>query len=362
MRVLIVHPGPDFSVHDVFTGWYEALQDLLGPGNVAPFNLNDRLVAFANALVDTHETDETGHTIVRNMFGEGGVFLAAMEGLSHALYTFWPDVVLFVSGFFLNAGTMQLIRSRRHKIVMLMTESPYQDDEQLERGQLADLVLLNDPVSLERFREHTAAEYMPHAYRPRVHRPRSGPADPELASDLAFIGTAFASRVGFFEAMDLAGVDVLIGGNDWGKLDPDSPVARYVGSPLGGPDCVDNEQAVRLYQHAKMGINFYRRETSVTESWDGQAWAMGPREVEMAATGLPFLRDPRPEGDQLLSMLPVFDSPGSASEQLRWWLSRPGEREEAARKARAAIADRTFENNARRMLRLTGNLLLSGAC
>jgi hypothetical protein len=41
MRVLIVHPGPDFSVHDlgVFTGWYEALRDLLGPGSVAPFNL-----------------------------------------------------------------------------------------------------------------------------------------------------------------------------------------------------------------------------------------------------------------------------------------------------------------------------------
>jgi len=59
------------------------------------------------------------------MFTEEGVFYAAMEGLSHALLTFWPDVVLCVSGFFLNAGTMQLIRSRRHKIVMLHTECPY---------------------------------------------------------------------------------------------------------------------------------------------------------------------------------------------------------------------------------------------
>jgi hypothetical protein len=87
--------------------------------------LNDRLVAYSNALVDTHQYDETGHPIVRTMFTEEGVFHAAMEGLSHALYTFWPDVVLFISGFFLNAGTMQLIRSRRHKIVILATESPY---------------------------------------------------------------------------------------------------------------------------------------------------------------------------------------------------------------------------------------------
>jgi hypothetical protein len=59
------------------------------------------------------------------MFTEEGVFLASMEGLSHALLTFWPDVVLFISGFFLNAGTMQLLRMRNFKIVILMTESPY---------------------------------------------------------------------------------------------------------------------------------------------------------------------------------------------------------------------------------------------
>jgi spore maturation protein CgeB len=123
VKILLVHPGPDFSVHDVFTGWYEAFREL--GVEVAPFNLNDRLVAFANALVDTNETDETGHPIVRNMFTEEGVFLASMEGLSHALLTFWPDVVMFVSGFFLNAATMTLLRMRRFKIVTLMTESPY---------------------------------------------------------------------------------------------------------------------------------------------------------------------------------------------------------------------------------------------
>jgi hypothetical protein len=217
-------------------------------------------------------------------------------------------------------------------------------------------VLLNDPSNLEMFREVVRAEYMPHAYRPGLHRPRTGPRDPELASDLCFIGTAFASRIGFFEAMDLDGVDVLIGGNDWGKLDPESGVARFVGSPLGEPDCVDNEQAVRLYQHAKMGINLYRRETSPTEHWDGQAWAMGPREVELAACGLPFLRDSRPEGDAVLPMLPVFDNPYEASQQLRWWLAHDGPRDQAARLAREAIADRTFASNARQLLRMLDGL------
>jgi hypothetical protein len=313
-------------------------------------------VAFSNALADTHQVDETGHPIVKNMFTEEGVFLAAMEGLSHALLTFWPDVVLSVSGFFLNAATMQLMRMRRFKIVMLMTESPYQDDEQLTRGQLADLVLLNDPTNLPMFREHVRAEYMPHAYRPSLHRPLDGPKDPELCSDLCFIGTAFESRIHFFEAMGLDGIDVLIGGNDWGKLDPSSAVARFVGSPLGEPDCVDNAQAIRLYQHAKAGINLYRRETSPEECWDGTGWAMGPREIEMAAVGLPFLRDPRPEGDEVFPMLPTFDNPVEAGRKLRWLLAHDDEREEMARKARAAIADRTFEANARRFLALAEDL------
>jgi hypothetical protein len=38
VRVLLVHPGPDFSVQDVYIGWYEALKEL--GVEVVPFNLN----------------------------------------------------------------------------------------------------------------------------------------------------------------------------------------------------------------------------------------------------------------------------------------------------------------------------------
>lgn len=309
---------------------------------------------YSNALVDTGEKDEGGHAIVRNAMNADQVFAAALQGLSHACYTMWPDIVLMISGFFMTAAHMELMRMRRHKIIVLATESPYQDDEQLMRSQLADLTLLNDPVNIEKFRSIGKTEYMPHAYRPSVHYPRPGPVNPELASDLCFIGTAFKSRIGFFEAMDLAGLNVLLAGNDWGKLDPGSPAARYVGTPLGQPDCIDNPQTAELYRNAKMGINFYRREGE--DDWTGAGWACGPREIEMAACGLPFLRDPRPESDELFPMLPAFAGPDYASEQLRWWLEHDAEREHAARQARAAIADRTFAANARRMLQLAGNL------
>ena len=83
---------------------------------------------------------------------------------------------------------------------------------------------------------------------------------------------------------------------------------------------------------------------------------MGPREVEMAACGLPFVRDPRPESDEVFPMLPSFDGPEDAGEKIRWMLSHEREREKLAIMAREAIADRTFTNSARRLLKLLEDL------
>jgi hypothetical protein len=55
-------------------------------------------------------------------------------------------------------------------------------------------------------------------------------------------------------------------------------------------------------------------------------------------------------------MLPTFDGPGDASEQLRWWLAHDKAREKAATQARAAVADRTFGAGARRLLQAVDGL------
>jgi spore maturation protein CgeB len=125
MRILMIHPGPDFSVHDVFVGWQEALRSL--GVEVAAYNTNDRLIFYNSALIDTGKKDEHGAPIVRQAMSQEQAFQAAMQGLSHALYlnTFWPDTVLSISAFFMTAPIFALMRARRHKIVILHTESPY---------------------------------------------------------------------------------------------------------------------------------------------------------------------------------------------------------------------------------------------
>src|SRR5713226_9561012 len=49
VRILIVHPGPDFSVNDVCVGWTEGLRE--AGVEVAVFNFNDRLVFYSRALM-----------------------------------------------------------------------------------------------------------------------------------------------------------------------------------------------------------------------------------------------------------------------------------------------------------------------
>jgi spore maturation protein CgeB len=249
--------------------------------------------------------------------------------------------LLLTSGFFLPPPLLDTARRDGVKVVLIATEQPYERRE-IDMSAHCDIVLTTDPTTLDQF--HCTAVHQPHSYRPTVHTP--GPALPELAADFAFVGTGYQSRIDFFEAMNLAGLDVLLAGN-WQQLTEDSPLRRFVAGGL--QDCLDNTKTVDVYRSARVGINFYRREQ---DEGTPQGVAVGIREVEAAAAGHFFLRDPRPEGDELFPSLPTFHGPMEASEHLRWYLAHPSERERAALKAREAIQDRTYDNAAAALLRL----------
>lgn len=339
MRWLVVHPGPNFSVADVYAGWCAALRDL--GEQVSRYALDARLTFYTAALVPA------GDGQFRHAFDGPAAAERAIDGLYSHLYRWRPDVLLVVSGFFVPPDLLDLARSYGTRVVLLHTESPYEDGRQLAAAAHADLNLVNDPTNLDRYRAIAPTEYVPHAYRPEVHHP--GPPDPAAAADFAFVGTGYPSRVAFLESMEAAGaldhLDVLLAGN-WQALGEDSPLRRYVGHPVDV--CLENTDTADIYRSARVGINLYRREAEHPELAVG--WAMGPREVEMAACGMYFLRDPRGEGDEVLSMLPRFSSPAEAGELLRWAIAHPDSCAATARAAREAVADRTFRNHAAQLL------------
>jgi spore maturation protein CgeB len=337
VKVLVVQPGMDFSPADMARGWVKGLRQ--AGCEVVDFNFADRLAFYAGAHM------KRGRRWVPAFDGEGSIRLAA-KGIEHVCYEFWPDLVVIISGFYVPPDLYRLLRARGHRVALICSEEPYETDRELVRAELADIVILNDPTNLELFRAvNPNTTYLPHAYDPDVHRP--GPPSADAASDFAFVGTGFPSRVEFFEQVDWTGIDVAIAGA-WQNLAPESPLRKFVAHDI--TDCCPNDQAAVLYQSTKASANLYRKET--TEGGTAEGAAMSPRELELAATGCFFLREPRDEGDRVLPMLPTFTGPADFADQLRWWLAHDSEREAATLAARVAIEPFTFISNARELLRL----------
>lgn len=320
----------NFSVQDVATGWVEGLRAHLGPSGVVDIPYDAYLTFYDGALGPDHDFKETR--------------ALANRAVRSVLYDTAPDVVVVISGFFTTPQELDLFRARGHRLVLITTESPYVDDKQLSVAPFYDLVLVNDPTNLDAYRQLTAADYVPHAYRPHIHRP--GPATVGYESDFCVVGTGYPDRIAFLEAVDWSGIDVALGGN-WQQTAPDSPLRKFVAHDIDS--CLDNEQTVELYRSTKMSANIYRQEANRPDLRDG--WAMGPREVELAACGTFFATQPRGENREVLPMVPTFVGPDDLGEQIRWWLARPDERAVVAEQARAAIADRTFTNHAALLLR-----------
>ena len=327
----------------MFNGWSEALSGL--GEQVEEYPLDAALRFFNAALAETGEVRACGCREVRKFLDRDQAARLAVDPVLSAAHRFGPDVILFVSAFFIPPWLLEVLRARGHTIVMLMTESPYQDDFQLKAAAYADLTLLNDPVNIGLYRDLGPAEYMPQAYRETVHYPPAPGTEPEY--DLAFVGTGFPSRVRFFHQMSLAGLNVRLSGL-WMDLPEDSPMREWTATEAD--DCVGNDETAEIYRRSRTGINVYRTESEGGHA--GEGWACGPREIEMAASALWFARDPRPESDELFPMLPAFTSPAEASDLIRWALTHPDQRAEAALKARAAVADRTFTEHAKKLLRL----------
>ena len=337
MRWLACAPGPAYSVQDCHNGWVEALRN--AGEKVLDYPLGDWITFFGAAQIPA------GTGVHRPVFTADQAYEAAADRLAAALWKTRPDVLFLTSGFFLPLPLLDTARRDGVKIVLLCTEQPYELSRELELAEHSDIAMLTDPTTLARFTEVCTAVHQPHCYRPTVHHP--GPADPTLEADLAFVGTGFPSRVEFFEAMALDGLDVMLAGN-WQDLPEESPLRGFVTG--GREECLDNTKTAAVYRSMRVGLNLYRREAEAEDLVQG--WAVGPREIEMAACGGYFVRDSRPEGDALFPSLPVFRSAEEAGELVRWALAHPQARADAAAKAQEAVQDRTFDNAAARLLRL----------
>jgi len=340
VRILVVHPGPNFSVQDVHDGWVEGFEQL--GHEVQQYNLGDRLTWAAIA----HLGMDDG-SFIKAFPKPENVYSFAISGLPQACLYWWPQLIVFISGFTVDPQFLEVCRGRGIKTACVMTESPYEESRQLLIAPHFDAVALNDPTNMGQYATLTTAVYTPHAYRPDIHF--EGEAHEDYHSDCVFVGTGYPSRVAFLERCNFDGIDLALAGN-WQNV-PTVLADRVVHDI---EDCIDNAQTAELYRGALTSFNIYRTENNGDISDGADGWSVGPREIELAASGTWFARQSRGESDELFPMLPTFNSPEELSELIRWALENPVERQIAAQQAKRVVADRTFPNNAHTLLASCG--------
>ena len=338
-RALVVCPGPEFSVADVYHGWIKGLQ--LCGYDVMPYDLGTRLTWAHHAYLKRMDgTFQQAFPELEDVAGFG------VSGIAKAAYYWWPELVVFISGFYIDYELVKVMQARNCKVVCVFTESPYEDTRQLAIADTFDAVMVNDPTQLDAYKERTTALYSPHCYDPDIHHP--GPSDHK--SDVAFVGTGYPSRQAFMERVDWSGIDLALAGN-WEHA-PEALQAHVIHDVK---NCVDNTDTASIYRGTKASFSLNRAETNGDLMDTADGWAIGPREVELAACGTWFPRQSRGESDALFGdILPTFSSPEELGDLLRWGLAHPDETKSAAEAARAAIADRTFDKNARELIRAVG--------
>lgn len=327
MRIVVVEPGPNFSVQDVAKGWTKAFERT--QNQVRTFDTSAVLTATSKMFPELDGPEL-----------QGAACRTGADVLKARCYEFQPDLVVIISAFYIPPETWAVIRARGSKIAAVLTESPYEDDKQVHIAAHADICVVNDPTNLDQFRAHNPnSHYLPHAYDPTVHYRQT--VSDDYRSDFAFVGTGFPSRVQFFEQIDWSGIDAAFAGH-WSGLDDDSPLRKFLAHDIEA--CCPNDETVRLYSGTKASANLYRREANIPELAAG--WAMGPREVELAATGTFFLTEERGENCEVLPMVPTFTEPADFASQLRWWLDHDKARRDVAEAAQRAVAGRTFDAHA----------------
>ncbi len=349
MKALAVHPGADFSVSDVFFGQRAALASL--GVEFDTFNLSNRIDDWYKFI--------TSQWRRRGRPADWDRRAMSIVEASAALMTnvLWHDYdwlilwsAMYVPEQIVRDIKLKLRRSPR--IALVLTESPYDDREQLKWAQWADVCWTNERSSVAVLRQACPRTYyLPHAYDPARHAPQGLMlADPAIAHhDAVFIGTMFQERIELLGAVDWRGL-----GCDFGLYGSVSllprrhALRRYLRGPV-----MPNDEATALYHRAAIGLNVHRTSigfgTAVPRITGAES--LNPRAYELAACGVFTLSDARAEGAELFGdAVPTFDGPDELAELTRYYLARPERRAALAAKLPGLVAGQTFAARGEQML------------
>lgn len=347
MRLLLVHPGADYSISDVWRGIKNAMQRQ--GVEIVDYAMSGRLERSAQWLKQAYKTAKKHHpdaAITEPTMGDG--FYHASVGAIERALRHQVDWVFIISGMYFHAEAMALLRRAGLSVAVLLTETPYEDAAETVIAQIADVVWTNERTGIQTFEPYChEVGYYQHAYDPEFHRPglEAGPDVPEY--DVVFVGSGFEERCDLLEAVDWTGINLGLYGA-WSLLPKRSKLKKYV---KGGT--VPNTFTAALYSKAKIGLNIHRtslgwgRGTAHIE----RAESMNPRCYELAACGTFFTTDARAEVQEVFGdAVPTFRDAPELQEIIRHYLAHEDERRRLAAQLPGLVAPHTFDERVAHIL------------
>lgn len=349
MKLLCIDPGASYATGDVARGFLAALAD---QGHaVLPYNLTRRIDDAAYYYrCKRRRAGLRGPADWREVLTK-----AAVDIVPFALYH-RPDWVVVFSGMYLAPDMFVLLRRAGVRVALVLSESPYDDEQQARVAPWCSVVFTNERTSLARLcRANPNTHYLAHAHDPaRSHPDAPLPADLPR-HDVLFIGTLFEERIALLEAVDWTGIDFAIYGQ-CGLLPSRHRLRRHV---RGG--IVDNERAQLLYRAAKIVLNPYRTSVGYGRgvAHIERAESLNPRALELAACGAFALSDVRAEvGEVFRWNVPMYRDAAELGRFVRHYLQADHERADIARQLPRQVAGHTY---AARAAELTAILAAHGA-
>lgn len=355
-RMLMAWPGHSSSTYSVSRHYSQAFKDL--GVEVADFLYHNELI-FQNEAIN----------VIRGTKGvqyEGEAIYLATQMLMGKLVRVLPDYVVVVTGLALwkdvwhNLLDLRREFKRPYRIVLILTESPYRPNEELELANWADWIFSNERTFVPRLRQfQPRAYYLPHAYAPEIHKPGSEYTDDH---GVYMCGSGFKGRVEVLRGVDWSSAGLLLKGM-WPDL-KDTELAPYYEEGL-----VPNEQVVEDYHHSAICLNIHRRQADHVvfqlDEPDYQAkqkrafklhaaYSMNNRAVEIAAShGFQLCDAGRREVVEVFGdTVPRFsvDDSEELESLVEYYIPRPELRRELAEGAAERIQGRTYRRNAKKIL------------
>jgi len=332
VKIAVIYPGPMFSVRDVAAGYHAALA--YAGHDVIQIDMPKRMAIFERVVRTEFQevpAKEDKLWLATRLASENAV----VECLRHE-----PDVVLIVSLMYVHPDILVLLRRAGFPVAILLTESPYDDENQIKIAAQADLAFVTERCNLDAYRDVLPnSHYLPHAHDPHIHRPIR--THDEEAFDVFLVATGFKGRVDLLEAVDWTGIDFRLFGQ-W-HLDDDSPLQPHVFDAV-----ISNERVPRWYSRARININLHREDDGWGVYHVGKkvlgAWSANPRSYEIAACGgFQIADNSRPELEAIFgSSVPTFDDGEQLGELIRYYLREPGRRQALADEAKTKVQPHTF--------------------